>query len=361
MKKHVCSALLALLLLISVFPLGAFAAPSFPTLSSSNYCEMIAPAQINVYCDYNMTTRGTLSPYKEYNAYLDAGDTVQILEVTSSYVVLNYPTPSGTKTGVVNTSHIFGTSEVKEYISSSKASVSTYSSNSSANRYGSIAVGDEVFRLGSTKNGYILVIYTAQSGSRAYKAAFITSGNYDLVKSGSTSNASSGANTGSATTDVFNRIGEIAKGNRTLDSNTVMKVGSTFSGTNQGQECKGYARNVFQLLFGVNVGSTQDKPMNYLLNSAKGVSFVGSVTDMSNTNVQNLFANARPGDFVQIRRSHGGSHSAIVVKTTSSSVTFIEANVDGRNTISLNEYSWSDLCGKNAAMALYTACNYALA
>lgn len=212
MKKHICSALLALFLLISVFPLGAFAAPSFPALSNSNYCEMIAPAQINVYCDYNMTTRGTLSPYKEYNAYLDAGDTVQILEVTSSYVVLNYPTPSGTKTGVVNTSHIFGTSEVNDYISSSKASVSTYSSNSNANRYGSIAVGDEVFRLGSTKNGYILVIYTAQSGARAFKAGFITGSDFDLVKNGSASNAPANTGTQALTYGLYHGSGSITCG-----------------------------------------------------------------------------------------------------------------------------------------------------
>lgn len=348
---------LILLLTVSLSP-TAFAAAGWPNVSSSAYCEITALNRVNVYQDSGLNTRGTSSPAKSYNAYIDAGDLCKIKQFSDDRALVAYPTSSGEKTGWVNTSSLLGCTAPTEQVTSN-GKATTYRSAGGAS-IGYVASGDAVYKL-YTSGSYVAVVYTAASGSRAYKFGFVSESDYNNTIRKNQQNSAPSVSSGSIATNVFNRIGEIAKGNRTIDSNTVMKVGSVFSGTRSDEQCKGYAKNVFKLLFGVTPGSTQSKPQNYLLNSVNGISLVSSVTDMNDTNVQNMFGSARPGDFVQIRRNHGGSHSAIVVKTTSSSVIFIEANLDGRNTISLNEYSWSDLCGSNAAMALYTASNYALA
>lgn len=200
LTKRIPVLLLALVLLVSALPLGALAASGFPSLSSSHYCEMIAPAQLSVYQDNAMTTRGTLNPSKAYNASVYAGDKIQILEITSSYTVVSYPTSSGSRIGIVRTSDLFGCSAPSEVISSSRASVTTYTGNSTAKVSGSTSVGDVVYRLGATKNGFILIIYTAHSGARAFKAAFVTPSDYELVKNGKSSGSSSGSGSGSTLT-----------------------------------------------------------------------------------------------------------------------------------------------------------------
>lgn len=160
---------------------------------------------------------------------------------------------------------------------------------------------------------------------------------------------------------VQQTLNAIANGSKSIDSSTVMAVGRTFTGTRSGEQCKGYAKNVFIILWGVNPGSTQAKPNNYLLSNPSSVKKVGSVTNITTSNISSLFSGARVGDFVQMRRSHGGSHSAIVYAISSSGVTFLEANTDGKNTIMKNTYTWSSLCTKNAAMSVYTSTSYTAA
>ena len=95
-------------------------------------------------------------------------------------------------------------------------------------------------------------------------------------------------------------------------------------------------------------------PNNYLIKySGTNTSYVGSVTSMSTSSVKTLFSKARPGDFVQMRRKHTGSHSAIIYSVASTGVTFYEANIDGKNGIVKKTYTWSELCRANAAMSLY--------
>ena len=160
---------------------------------------------------------------------------------------------------------------------------------------------------------------------------------------------------------VQERLNSIANGTLTINSSTVMKVGSTFTGYRASEECKGYAKNVFYLCFGIHPGSTQPRSngVNYLLYETAGMTRLGSVTTKSESDVANLFVKARPGDFVQIRRSGGSSHSAIVYSVTSTGVTFLEANLDWNNTVSMKPYTWADL-NKNAAMSVYTASDYQL-
>lgn len=161
------------------------------------------------------------------------------------------------------------------------------------------------------------------------------------------------------------RLDEIINGSRTIDSQTTMKVGEKFTGTKANEQCKGYAKNVFKICFGIDIGSTQGN--KYALNIDSKTKLVDSRSMSSDSAARDLFAQARPGDFVQMRREKGTPHSAIVyeVKDTNGdgvidAVTFLEANIDNNNGIALKSYSWADLCKKNAVMSLYTASNYTL-
>ena len=355
--KRVFTLMLALLMLVSAIPmmsLTAFAASTWPNFSSSGYCEMVSPGKITVYRDTGLTTPGTCTPARSYAAAVYKNDKVYIMEVTSNYTKLSYPTSNGRRIGYVKTSTLFGVKNPTETITS-RCKVTTYVGASTSTKSGSIAVGDTVVKLGTTTE-FVLVMYTAKSGSRSMKAAFVTKADYERIK---------GNNNGSTNTTnsaVRARLDAIGNGSLRYDKNTVMKIGAKFTGTRSEEQCKGYAKNVFYLCFGVTPGSTQsrDKGLNYLLNSTSGMTKVGSVTHMNNENISGLFANVRQADFVQMRRTHGGSHSAIVYSVTSSGVTFLEANTDGKNTVTLRTYSWDDLCYKNAAMSVYTADNYTL-
>lgn len=358
--KRVLSLVLALVLTLSAFPilgLPASADVSWPWLSASNYCEYVSPGKTTVYLDSGLTTPGASG--RAYNAYIAGGDTLKIYEITGSYTYLSYPTSKGSKTGYVKTSSIFGVSAPNEQVTS-RGKATTYKTPSTSSRSGYVASGDKVYKLGSTKSGYTLVMYTAASGSRAYKVAFVKASDYDNIIIGSSgSGYVAPSNSGSSSQlDVGMRLRSITRGNLRLNDGTDLEVGHTFSGTNAKEQCKGYARNLFKMCFGVNVGSTRDN--NYTLNSVNGVSLVGTVTDMNEQNVSSLFKSARTGDFVQMRRSHGGPHSMILFSADDGGVYVFEANTDGRNTIMYNHYTWADLCQKNSAMSVYTASNYTL-
>ncbi len=193
------------------------------------------------------------------------------------------------------------------------------------------------------------------NGSNAQKFKFVEK------KGGGTSTSQAGV-----AALVQARLDEIANGTRTYDNKTIMAVGKKFTGTRASEQCKGYARNVFQLCFGIYVNSTQPKPNNYLLYSTNGATKLGSVTGIKKTDenydkqIKGLFAEARPGDFVQMRRQHGGSHSAIVYSVSGEGVKFLEANTDDKNSVTLELHKWHELREKNAAMSLYTANNYKL-
>lgn len=158
---------------------------------------------------------------------------------------------------------------------------------------------------------------------------------------------------------VRDRLDKIAAGKYKLNSKTVLQVGKKFVGTKSNEQCKGYAKDVFYCCFKIWAGSTMKKPNNHKINNTSGMKLVATTSSVTEKSAKKLFSNARPGDFVQIRRSHTGSHSAILYKVTSTGVTFIEANLDGKNTIYKKTYTWKGLA-KNAKMSVYTATSYKL-
>ena len=140
-------------------------------------------------------------------------------------------------------------------------------------------------------------------------------------------------------------------------------------------QCKEFASYVFNILYKtgyVGGGSTSSNYYNWRLNNVP--SSIYKVDEVSqNTNAssakaafQNLFQKAQPGDFIQIKRGHGGAHSAIFVERTNNGIKWFDANADGNNGIKLQTYTYDDLVatkktksGKyyqyNVAMSLYRA------
>ncbi len=319
-----------ILCITSIMP--AFAA-------STRRCYTINTGNTRVYSNTGLTNG--------YGWIYDS-DEITVLNVTSCYTKVTYPVSRGTKTGYIYTSAILtatGGSSI-----TSKAKVNTYRRPGGA-KYGSVYAGDKVLVLGS-RNGYTQIKYPVSGG---YKYAWVTGSDLNAMKG--TNNAPSQPVAGRG---VTGRLDQILKGQLTYNSSTVMKQGSRFTGYRSNEQCKGYAKNVFYLCFKITPGSTQSKPNNYKLNSTSGMKLVASSGSLTAASAKNLFAGARPGDFVQIRRRHTGSHSAIVYSVTSSGVTFVEANLDGRNTVSKNTYTWADLNSRNAGMSVYTATSYSL-
>lgn len=187
--KRLLSLFMALLTLCSVITIPAFAASPWPYFSSSSYCEYVSPGKITVYRDTSLRTRGTCSPAKSYNAYISKNDCVYIQSVNGSYTRLSYPTSHGRRIGYVNTATLLGVTSPTEIVTC-KCKVTTYIGASTARRSGSTAVGDKVVKLGTTKSGFVLIMYTAKSGSRSMKAAYVTKPDYDKIRGRSGNNTS---------------------------------------------------------------------------------------------------------------------------------------------------------------------------
>lgn len=183
--RRLISLLLVLVTLCSVIAIPAFAATNWPNVTSSRTCAMISPAKIPVFRNSSLTTRGTCSPARSYNSYIDKGDDLRFLEITSGYIKVNFPTSQGRKVGYIQTSTILGVSTPTQVVTS-RAKVTTYKTASSASTYGYIAVNDTVYKCG-TSNGYVLVIYNVSGG---YKAGFITSSDWEKVTGSSSQNSS---------------------------------------------------------------------------------------------------------------------------------------------------------------------------
>lgn len=154
----------------------ASAAIAFPSLSESSYCECAAPKKMNVYKDSGLRTRGTYSPSKAYNAYIDKGDTLYIFQITSSYIKLSYPTSSGRKKGYVARGDLIGVS-APSHASKANGKATTYVSPGGSS-YGYFESGDQVYSVG-TSGAYTAVIYEAKSNNRRYKLGWVKTDDYN--------------------------------------------------------------------------------------------------------------------------------------------------------------------------------------
>ncbi|MGN0164473.1 MAG: M23 family metallopeptidase [Candidatus Ornithomonoglobus sp.] len=175
--KKLIALILTVATVLSFTGVVSVSAASWPSLSSSAYCEFTAAKQINVYKDTACKTRGTSSPAKAYDAYISKNDVCYIYKITTSYSQVNYPTSSGRRTGYIKTSDLLGehTSPDKSYKATSKVTTYKYKNGETT---GYIESGDNVYEISS---GNYNVMYTAKSGKRAYKLAYKGSSNSNTL------------------------------------------------------------------------------------------------------------------------------------------------------------------------------------
>ena len=175
--KKIISFFLAAVCVLGLLPVSALAASvSWPAASTSKYCEFIAQNDIPVYRNSSLTTRGTCSPAKSYNAYAEEGDVCRILAFNKNYLKVSYPTSSGNRTGYIKRSDVIDVNAPVEAIKS-EAKVNTYRYAGSGSGYGYVAKGDKVYNVG-TSGQYTHIIYEAKSGNRAYKMGFVKNSDY---------------------------------------------------------------------------------------------------------------------------------------------------------------------------------------
>ena len=341
-----------------------------------------------------VTYASPLSGAKKVYAYIDSSlskeqtsyyidtynDQIVITDISSNgkAVYVTYPTSSGKcRSKWFKTDDILGIKSVDicEYEAKQKLSVYRMSSSSKVKSNGSISKGDDCINLGKhivNNTNYYVTIYpiskTKVNGITVrHKVALCTIAGYNDQYFDDTQIINFSANKDNSSSSS-SREGKIAAKLKDMMNGTsydgVYKVGTKYKGPYYAEQCKGFAKSVFQELFGYNIGSTQSRASgnNYKLNyNSSKTKYIGSVTDItddSTKELKNLFENARPGDFVQMRRHHGGSHSAIVVSVSSGKIVLVEANVDGKNGIIKEAYTWEDLCDDNEAMSLYTSQKY---
>lgn len=334
MKRKISLILTLALMLSTIINITASAA-SYPSLSSSAYCEFTAAKKMTVYVDSSFSAQGTNSPYKKYSAYIAKNDVCHIYKITSKYAQVNYPTSSGRKTGYIKTNDLLGanTNPSSTFTAKNKVTTLKYKNGATTGYYES---GDKVYNIPGTNYN---IMYTAKSSKRAYKLGYMEPVDNTIKPS--------------TTNEYTKKMDKMISGS---SYNGAYKVSTKYTGEYYKEQCKGFARSVHKKLFGYVISSTQGN--NYLLYSNNNTKLVGSITSMKSGSVKSLFTKARPGDVVQMKRTHGGPHTAIVYSTNSNGITFYEANLDGQNTIYKKTYTWTDLCNKNAAMSLYTAKNY---
>ena len=178
------SLLLALILVICAIPMFATSAsavcrcPCWPELSDTAYCEFKADKQILCWNDPNLTVRGTISPYKSYNAYISKGDICKIVGFRYNYLIVKYPTASGERTAYIHKTALFNVITPREF-GISKGKAITYSNKSGA-VYGSTAKNDSVYVCYSYGD-YKMIMYTAVSGNRKYKLGYVTASDYNSI------------------------------------------------------------------------------------------------------------------------------------------------------------------------------------
>lgn len=177
----VLSLMLAVLTLMCIVSTNdtAYAATAWPSVSRTAYMEFVAAGNINVYQNKGLTTRGTCSPSSAYNAYIETGDVCYVYEMTAAYIRVSYPVSSGRKEGFIRPSSILGSTSFVERITA-KCQANTLKTRGGA-YYGYTESGDSVYCI-TKDSSFTQIIYSAKSGNRAFKLAWMTTSNYNAIR-----------------------------------------------------------------------------------------------------------------------------------------------------------------------------------
>lgn len=198
------SFMLVFALLLSAFPLQSFAAANTPSVSSSCFIEYVVPGSTDqLYCDANLSQRGTSNPYKNYQSRLDAGDKIRILEIINGTVAyIRYPVGNSYRYCYVPLKILFGSSSPKEHIIC-KSRIPTFTVPGGSET-GYVDVNDDLFLYSTVRGGeYIVGVYTAKNSSsgRGYKAAFLRVSQLDVAR-GTSTNSNTASKSAKVTLNV---------------------------------------------------------------------------------------------------------------------------------------------------------------
>lgn len=149
---------------------------AIPNLSNSEYIRVYPLSMENdtyVYTTSSLSTRGTASPKRAYNAVIYASDEIYVYSMDNFSAYISYPTSYGRKYGYISVSAITPNNySQNEKISSAK--ITTYKHVGSY-EYGYISKGDQVYTVAQSGN-YTQVVYPVGLN---YKMGWITTSSYN--------------------------------------------------------------------------------------------------------------------------------------------------------------------------------------
>ena len=128
-----------------------------------------------------------------------------------------------------------------------------------------------------------------------------------------------------------------------------------------GIQCKGFANYFFYRLFGVTFIGRYDEDYYYLPNPSGAVELAREWDFASDDTqlMQQIFAQARPGDFIQGRsRSGSYGHTMIYLSQDETGITVFDCNWDNHCGVAVRTMSWERLASYFRGLSLYTAENY---
>ncbi len=170
---------------VLVFANAGRADAAVPALSAKVYIRayiLSSKNNISVYTSSSLTTHGTASPKKAYNALVYPEDEIYIYKMDKESTYISYPTSSGRKYGYIKTSAVTS-NNYSQKAKKSSAKITTYK-RAGGEVYGSISKGDMVYATAQSGN-YTQVVYPVDN---VYKMGWITTKNYNqYINTASTS------------------------------------------------------------------------------------------------------------------------------------------------------------------------------
>lgn len=201
-----------LVLLMSAVMLLGFVvqtAAAIPNISSVRYLRTYPLSTGNdtyVYTSSSLSTRGTSSPRREYNAVIYASDEVYVYSINGGSAYVSYPTSSGRRYGYIKTNAVIS-GNYSQAGRTSSAKITTYM-RPGGSVYGSISRGDLVYATGRS-GSCIQVIYPVGS---QYKMGWIAASSYDQYIDGSSNGSGSyGSSSGPVPDGLYKVVSVIDK------------------------------------------------------------------------------------------------------------------------------------------------------
>ena len=129
-----------------------------------------------------------------------------------------------------------------------------------------------------------------------------------------------------------------------------------------GSECYSFAHFVFNTTFSRSaVVGSYNKGTEYKFSTiSNDIATIGSLQSGSSYEAFcDLLNKVASGDYLQVkRRSTGGPHSMIAVKSGNNTIEIFDANTDGKNTIMRYSQSYNDFYNRNTGLSVYRYKDY---